>query len=627
MVFYKDYGHILISTFTTALLVGAAGCNLYYGSGNKEEPPDVPLCGGEPGGGFDMGEFPLELGPTVRAETPPPPISGGTLALTPDETRAVAADPDRDQIYIVELATRSLQSTIPLRAGDEPGRVVVDDSQRAHVALRSGGAVAVVDVNEGVLLDRREVCAAPRGLALDAVTGDLYVACHGGELIIMDPATGQVLDSRRLRIGLRDVVVDADHIYVSTFRTAEVLVLDRQGRVLDIMRPPASHTVLFDPVRGKDVVVPFEPAVAWRMIPGPSGGVVVLHQRGRTGGISMGRGGYGGNGCRGSVVHAAITFMKRGQPTGEGVPISFTVLPVDFALSGDSSEAVIAAAGNVSQDFNFLPPLLTVRINDPLAECDFSANFDIWEGQVISVVVTTGGTTVAQIREPAQLAIFDENPFVPVMLSTDTRADTGHTMFHMNSGGGIACASCHPEGGDDARVWEFECIGPRRTQALQFGLLGTEPFHWDGDMPSFDTLMSEVFVGRMGGGTPATDQVAAMASWIDSVKAPARPAPVDSAAVERGRQLFQDSTVGCATCHGGPKLTNNGSFDVGTGGTFQVPSLINIVNRAPFMHTGCAATLRDRFTNPACGGGDSHGVVSHLSAQEIDDLIMYLETL
>jgi hypothetical protein len=66
---------------------------------------------------------------------------------------------------------------------------------------------------------------------------------------------------------------------------------------------------------------------------------------------------------------------------------------------------------------------------------------------------------------------------------------------------------------------------------------------------------------------------------------------------------------------------------VGTGGSFQVPSLINIVNRAPFIHTGCAPTLRDRFTDPACGGGDKHGVVSHLSGQEIDDLITYLETL
>jgi hypothetical protein len=45
------------------------------------------------------------------------------------------------------------------------------------------------------------------------------------------------------------------------------------------------------------------------------------------------------------------------------------------------------------------------------------------------------------------------------------------------------------------------------------------------------------------------------------------------------------------------------------------------------MHDGCAPTLRDRFTNPHCGGGDSHGVTSKLTLEQIDDLVHYLETL
>jgi len=35
-------------------------------------------------------------------------------------------------------------------------------------------------------------------------------------------------------------------------------------------------------------------------------------------------------------------------------------------------------------------------------------------------------------------------------------------------------------------------------------------------------------------------------------------------------------------------LTNNQSADVGTGGTFQVPSLVDLAHRAPYMHDGCA---------------------------------------
>jgi hypothetical protein len=66
--------------------------------------------------------------------------------------------------------------------------------------------------------------------------------------------------------------------------------------------------------------------------------------------------------------------------------------------------------------------------------------------------------------------------------------------------------------------------------------------------------------------------------------------------------------------------------DVGTGGLFQVPSLRGVGARAPFMHTGCAKTLADRF-NPACGGGDKHGVTSGLTTSQIADLVAYMETL
>lgn len=37
-------------------------------------------------------------------------------------------------------------------------------------------------------------------------------------------------------------------------------------------------------------------------------------------------------------------------------------------------------------------------------------------------------------------------------------------------------------------------------------------------------------------------------------------------------------------------------------------------------------TLRERF-DPSCGGGDRHGLTSHLSGNQIDDLVSYLETL
>src|SRR5258706_3040355 len=75
---------------------------------------------------------------------PPPawgvPITGGTMIVTHDGKRAVVADPDRDKLYVVDLASNSVQG-FALNAGDEPGRLVEDGAGRIHVGLRRGGAL------------------------------------------------------------------------------------------------------------------------------------------------------------------------------------------------------------------------------------------------------------------------------------------------------------------------------------------------------------------------------------------------------------------------------------------------------------------------------------------------------
>ena len=126
-------------------------------------------------------------------------------------------------------------------------------------------------------------------------------------------------------------------------------------------------------------------------------------------------------------------------------------------------------------------------------------------GQPIAVAFDGTGKVVVQSREPAMLAFADGST---VTLSTVSRADTGHQVFHANAGGFLACASCHSEGNDDGRVWNFTCQGPRRTQSLHAGALrGSEPFHWDGEETDMNRLMTDVFVGRMSGPTLATDQI------------------------------------------------------------------------------------------------------------------------
>ena len=129
------------------------------------------------------------------------------------------------------------------------------------------------------------------------------------------------------------------------------------------------------------------------------------------------------------------------------------------------------------------------------------------------------------------LALPGTNNTIP--LSPVSRKDTGHLIFHSNAGGFLACASCHAEGNDDGRVWNFTCQGARRTQSLQAGgLRGSEPFHWDGLETDMTRLMADVFQGRMSGPVLAADQIDGLMTWIDGQP---RVAPCRADGCGRGR--------------------------------------------------------------------------------------------
>jgi cytochrome c peroxidase len=160
-----------------------------------------------------------------------------------------------------------------------------------------------------------------------------------------------------------------------------------------------------------------------------------------------------------------------------------------------------------------------------------------------------------------------------------------------------------------------------RTPSLRGGISTTAPFHWGGEEPTMSQLMFDIFSMRMGGVQEPDPQVAALSNWLDAQ--PARtPPPEDPAAVSRGRALFESSDTGCTACHSGALGTNNATVDVGTGQALQVPRLVELAYRAPFLHDGRAKTLQDRF-GP---GGDLHGRTSQLTPADIDDLVAYLRS-
>jgi hypothetical protein len=248
---------------------------------------------------------------------------------------------------------------------------------------------------------------------------------------------------------------------------------------------------------------------------------------------------------------------------------------------------------------------------------------NLGDGEPIAVAFDPSNRVLVQTREPASLWIIEVSGRSMVPLSTVTRKDTGHDIFHVQAGGMIACASCHPEGGEDGHIWNLDG-NSRRTPSLRGTIAGTAPYHWPGDMKDLPMLFDDVYTRRMSGVQLANDQVSVLKRWVEAVPAPPAPSWVDSAAAARGKTVFQRASVGCASCHSGAKLTNNQTVNVGTGGQFQVPPLVGLGWRAPFLHDGCATSIADRFVSCATS---AHGNTSSLSSGELSDLVAYLETL
>jgi len=565
--------------------------------------------------------------PPPKASTAPVravELSGGTLAIASGGRFAAVSDPEHDRLWIVDLSSGALHGKVQLPEGSQPQRIVEDGAGKLRVALRGLGQVATVSPSQLSVLDVADACPEVRGLTWNKEMQALQVACAGGELVTLKGSIRSVL---KPAADLRDVVQAKGKTWVSTFRAAQLMQVSATGTVDATVTLPS---VALPSADGKPAA--FVPAVAWRTVVTPGGQVVTVHQReveGDIGAIQVPNAppapAYYANVCNSGIVRSTVSLTDEGKVTG-----SFDiagVLPIDVAVSPDGTELAVAQPGS-----GFVQRIQlganTVGISGG-GLCAPSSRDVSQLGEVTGVAYTPQSDLIVHTRTPMAIWVLGRNDGAPtqqqILLTGDSVNSKGHTLFHQAAGASqaISCASCHPEGGDDGHVWRL-LHKDVRTQSLAGGVVETAPFHWNGQLASVQDVVTETFVGRMGGSAPTAEVVAALSDWMGGIPQRKVVASAPQASLELGLHLFTDAKVGCSSCHSGERFTNNLTVDVGTGGEFQVPSLRGVSLRGPWMHDGCAKTLKDRFSE--CGG-KAHGDVSHLANEELDALVAYLQTL
>ncbi|MCK6544300.1 c-type cytochrome [Myxococcota bacterium] len=212
----------------------------------------------------------------------------------------------------------------------------------------------------------------------------------------------------------------------------------------------------------------------------------------------------------------------------------------------------------------------------------------------------------------------------------DEERDAGRRLFYTANDGrvsghtsGVSCATCHVDGRNDGLSWSFEVRGLRQTPSLAGPVHLTEPLGWEGAVPTLVEEVVRTSTGRMGGTQLTMAEAGAIAAYLRGardVDVPDR--GTESDVITRGRALFVET--GCASCHSGPRLTDNTNHAVLGFEATKTRSLVGIVASPPYLHDGSAKTLRDVLVRARDG---SMGDTSGLTDEELDDLEAYLKSL
>ena len=200
----------------------------------------------------------------------------------------------------------------------------------------------------------------------------------------------------------------------------------------------------------------------------------------------------------------------------------------------------------------------------------------------------------------------------------------------------MACASCHPDGREDALTWGT-IDGPRQTPMLAARLDETGPYSWNGVHATVEIHLKDT-IQRLRGTGLRDSEVHAIAQYIkvmDSPKEKQVYTPNQARQIQTGKELFFSAETACGTCHQPDKgYTDGVAHDVGSVSVLRnpndpkekmldTPSLKFIKGTAPFFHDGRYSSLQDMLDSPEHAMGYS----MNLTREQRVALAAFLETL
>jgi cytochrome c peroxidase len=221
---------------------------------------------------------------------------------------------------------------------------------------------------------------------------------------------------------------------------------------------------------------------------------------------------------------------------------------------------------------------------------------------------------------------------------------------------GLSCASCHVNGASNARLFvpgmsthpgNFDTTGGFFNPRADDGVLDPltipslrgarylAPYGHDGRIASLREFIRNVIVNEFAGPEPSPAIADAMVTYLQDIDFLPNPllglggkltdkAP---AAARRGEALFNkpfpsDPSLSCAACHiPSAAFVDHRPHDIGSGGLFKTPTLLNAKFNAPYFHDGRFADFDEvvAYFDKAFALG--------LRSEDRQDLVAYLAAI
>ncbi len=580
------------------------------------------------------------------------------MASSPDGRLLYVVCQDSDEVRVVDVQSAKVIGSVAV--GRIPrGIAFSPDAHRLYITNAWSDTVSVIDIAKLQVVQTLPTGPEPTGVVSDTAGATLYVANRlSGDVSVIDLKSGQEIKRLLAGRGASYLALSPDgkwiyctHIYPNpgAFRTqpnSEITVIDTTRQIVVERKPLHNVAGAFHVALSSDgrlgVVAQLRPK---NLIP-------LAHVE------------------HGWAFGDSLTLF--GDDVGEPAQIPldelehYYALPWGIAIAPDKSKIFLTTAGSESVTVIDLPRLLnTVRtrrqpfVNDLSASADYvQARIPVGHNPRGVLLSPDGKRLYVANRLDDNLAVIDTatNKVISTIdLGGPKNVDAvrrGERLFYTADfafQGQFGCANCHLDATIDGLQWDLEPDGFGKdivdNRSLE-NLAGTEPFKWNGgnaDMPTECGPRTEKFFFRSQSFNP--QQLTDLVTFVFSL--PYRPNRSRLAngeltpAQDRGKAIFErtkskngkpipDSNQ-CATCHGGPKYTNQKQVDVGSGKStdrspvIDVPQLPNVAYSAPYLHDGSARSLEEIWTvfNPK----DTHGVSNDLTKDELNDLIEYLKTL